>query len=264
MRAGNSFSRSEHKRLLKGSTSFTLIELLVVIAIISILMALLLPALKNARESARLIKCVAGLRQVGLGIEIYTSDNNDTYNPGWNGTESYQETLTKLKYASQTLFTREGGCPYGPQTYSSSAGSDYYTSPSSSTCAYGYNYNLSGAIAFNGVTYQNYGTMTKSWTRFIAHASEVGIVGCNTSAGIWRGVSPRHTVGQDSGYLSPGACSPGRHAGRQLPYFFADGHGENVPANIISQWYWGPTNSVTYYNQWYWTFETSNQAGGGQ
>ncbi|MBI4028257.1 MAG: type II secretion system protein [Verrucomicrobia bacterium] len=60
-------------------SAFTLIELLVVIAIISILMALLSPALKNAREKARQVQCMNTLKTWGLGMTIYTDDNNDTF-----------------------------------------------------------------------------------------------------------------------------------------------------------------------------------------
>lgn len=54
---------------------FTLIELLVVIAIISMLVALLLPVLANARESARGVKCLANIKQCYMGIELYKMDN---------------------------------------------------------------------------------------------------------------------------------------------------------------------------------------------
>lgn len=92
-------------RFTASPKAFTLIELLVVISIIALLVAILLPALRAARESARTISCSSNLRQMMIAINAYAANEKDFLIPAGylhNGagtlTESWAQILVREGY----------------------------------------------------------------------------------------------------------------------------------------------------------------------
>lgn len=59
--------------------AFTLIELLVVIAIIGILAAILFPVFAQAKLSAKTVVCMSNMRQLGMAVQLYLPDYDDTF-----------------------------------------------------------------------------------------------------------------------------------------------------------------------------------------
>jgi|GEM_PF-2755972 len=95
----------------RSRSGFTLVELLVVIAILAVLMSILIPSLRKAREQAKIVVCQSHLRGLGMGFEIYVQDNNDRYPSQGNITElscwvveMAQVDLCPIEYIRQNYF----------------------------------------------------------------------------------------------------------------------------------------------------------------
>src|SRR5690606_35378906 len=107
----------------KRSRGFTLIELLVVIAIISILAAILFPVFARARENARRASCASNMKQLALGVMMYTQDNDGAFTSYSAGGRINNEGM--LPYVKRGQLYRCPSAPTSTLSYTHTYGTHY-------------------------------------------------------------------------------------------------------------------------------------------
>ena len=113
------------KHGLRDRNSFTLIELLMVIAIISIMAAMLLPALKNAREAAKRSACTLNLKQLGQALLMYAHDYDGFFPCEYSVDASVRQSYPDVAlWAGDSSFTT-GFCPNYIPFFKPIAGAKY-------------------------------------------------------------------------------------------------------------------------------------------
>jgi prepilin-type N-terminal cleavage/methylation domain-containing protein len=142
---------------MRSRKAFTLVELLVVVGIISVLIAFLLPALKRARQQAIAVQCLSNVKQIYIGMALYSIDNRNAAlicypqapvpagnNPALWGAEQWDGLLVTHHYVTANFVGRFSQLPDGvfrcPVTVFNDVGQE-------SSSSYGLNPNLDSTLS---------------------------------------------------------------------------------------------------------------------
>jgi prepilin-type N-terminal cleavage/methylation domain-containing protein/prepilin-type processing-associated H-X9-DG protein len=243
--------------VLSRRPGFTLVELLVVVGIIALLVAILIPVLSKARDSAATIKCLSNLRQMGQGIQFYSTEYKGWCTPTYKRDVDpplmgywiavgptgpydvpWQQSAASYfvkKYDIQKRGVQVWNCPSGPNP------EGVFPSPAGLHGNYGINQDVGGApLEFFSIVRQNWRIkqlsgvnrpgdkylLFEAGTYFISQASAKNP---SSLRNYLVGYNPLRTPMYNSIFAGEYTRDSilGRHRGR-INVVFADGHGETL------------------------------------
>ena len=128
---------------MRRRAGFTLIELLVVVAIIAVLISILVPSLKKAKDQAKAVVCMSNLRQIGISMAVYHADydgffpSDEEAESGWIKYPSSARNWYKLLPAFGNVQRGKGlYCPVDPRHPTATVNEQY----SWGYISYGFNF----------------------------------------------------------------------------------------------------------------------------
>ena len=224
---------------LRHVKGFTLIELLVVISIIALLISILLPALRMAREAGRGVQCLSNQRQLGLTFQLYLQDANDTYVP-WRTNDTsiagnprwWPGVMLHGRYSSSAMGF---ACP----TFQTVTDLDFSTlvpdslpisNPNYNLVHYGYNWKHLGTSYSYTDTYDVWSAPARaaqitSPSAMILATDSID-KGYFDSTGVIRGY---YVVNDNADGAADSYAVHGRHGGRSAAVLWVDGHATTEP-----------------------------------